>query len=1632
MKIFYSYEVEGIQRKDQKNYIEVSDSNPERGLTYDSLVNLLKQDRANINEHSVLCYYNQMKRANVTLKRGDVIPETDQIEIIIRRGHSQAINELLHRLDSLQHQVQGLEEKLEHKEQKISSQNKRKELVLKPFYSELDIAMLHAAPLFFVQKSNIRPYDESKLNFEYEKNFIIENLNKGDIRFEAGTPENFKELLEYMPKVIIISCQSYYKSHEGFVLAFEKHDLSSDGRGEIGLMHEINSSNLKKMLMAANQYLQVIILKGRYSQEMGNVLLSAGFSCVVCVHDIDESKDCLKFIVDFIGKLMDGLTIEQAFEITEKETLEKGFFNECCCAHQHKPDCLWVKKIQVSNAEKRHIEHSSTKCCGLKGSLHSTSCEKSLKFNSKYSNSRTITEEEWKNNHWNICCCSPELDHKKIKFSIINNDQSVLDQVLFEPNKKNKLEVRSGLSDHLKPQYIEKFMIGRRVEISDLILMTLSNRCVNVIGSCGIGKTMVIKKAGQYAYERRIFKDGVVYIDFLMRTDIIFLYRYIANRLNLPSFNSHKDLCNSINELDVLLIIDNIDPLLKQDHVSLLSTYAYIISNTTKPKFMIASQESLNLKDSKIYNMPPLTTQQASDLLKHFGEDNNITIPPEIFQSIGTKPADILQICPLFPKPGCEYILNLLQKTYDNKTNYSISISFHYLLSKIPESEDFLKILSYLPSGALNLNIKYLCEDIIPNYNEILKILRTEGKNTGIWFLHSDKDFEFVLLRSNVANYLENNLSVRPNMVRIILAHLAMFAQAILTSLLNSESSIGAEARSSLFFVNKGISYGMWKPQFIPKPELLADIKDPVEVFNKIEPNLWYYLNVPQLKKLLSIQEDLKKQSAEAIGDMVLTTTAIFILLGKTLDAIEMIKRARQFCKDFKLKRICNMLKITEASLSALYFDFPKACELIESAKEYFSKHDLEGEAECNLLKGLIKEALESQNELLLIRRFTNSTDVDAELNRSIYLFSEARQDLGNARAQLAYAEYNLKNEKNEVEILDSLKNAIDVFRKLDLVFWETRAVICLSDWYYHGHNWIVARNKLTSIVPKKEDVKHQLIISSKLVKINEMIRKDKKYVVALFKAFPIVQKTANNQINRIGSIWRTSSKFRSALQARLENIKKEVCIRMEIASRSKLKEYLNDRCIILHLTSDMFSSTQLFLEGPNGLADPLNFEEFYGLVGGSLKKHGVEVLVLCMPLSVQLGEYCHETLGVKHVICFNFIDYPRDGNPVQMAEILENAMSEFCTNFYALVIEGHTIRGSFTESKAVMEDYINKKIKEFPHLQLRGKTFEKWWNEYHKNEPILINEYSESHDECLLPIESTDGCFIEINDQRGPCNIRRKNLNTIVGRQVEIHNAIDALNNNNCIHVFGEEGIGKTEFVSQIGYFLNVRNKYPDGIFLLNLQRKSSLNELYDELLQKIGLTFYSSNIVPRTFLYKKKMLLILDNCDDLYQKAIHTFNSLLKMFLEECEISLIITTTIKIQTYESFNVKRFALRNLTNLESLVMLSLKSPQFTSQLLETELEQSQYEESVNEIIKDSRGLPKIIILWAKKIENANPKEILKMMTFRKLENNPFEALLKEKPYTQDFGQLELRRNSKSEIGNFESNSLELRSSSFEL
>ena len=86
-------------------------------------------------------------------------------------------------------------------------------------------------------------------------------------------------------------------------------------------------------------------------------------------------------------------------------------------------------------------------------------------------------------------------------------------------------------------------------------------------------------------------------------------------------------------------------------------------------------------------------------------------------------------------------------------------------------------------------------------------------------------------------------------------------------------------------------------------------------------------------------------------------------------------------------------------------------------------------------------------------------------------------------------------------------------------------------------------------------------------------------------------------------------------------------------------------------------------------------------------------------------------------------------------------------------------------------------------------------------------------------------------------------------------------------VNVFGHDGIGKTRFVEEVGYQINKRYHFLDGIFLIDLRKAKSIEKIKKQLKEiNIG----SAEILDlNEKLQNKNILLILDNVDAIVKHS-------------------------------------------------------------------------------------------------------------------------------------------------------------------
>lgn len=105
----------------------------------------------------------------------------------------------------------------------------------------------------------------------------------------------------------------------------------------------------------------------------------------------------INFTRHFYQDIIFGHSIEQAFENTKKMILasEKNELQSCCCAHEHKPDCIWLKYLKsINDSKSAHDEHMPKCGCLRQKNYHDVDCQWVQGFHKKLKRKLAAREED--------------------------------------------------------------------------------------------------------------------------------------------------------------------------------------------------------------------------------------------------------------------------------------------------------------------------------------------------------------------------------------------------------------------------------------------------------------------------------------------------------------------------------------------------------------------------------------------------------------------------------------------------------------------------------------------------------------------------------------------------------------------------------------------------------------------------------------------------------------------------------------------------------------------------------------------------------------------------------------------------------------------------------------------------------------------------------------------------------------------------------------------------------------------------------------------------------------------------------------------------------------------------------------
>lgn len=1589
MRIIYAYEASGIKFQELEIEVPSHIIESKKMLPRDEVLSLLAKEKVRVSQSSVLSYYNESTGLFISAEKG--IPVTNTVQLLIRNGVALDNLDIHTRISKLEDEILKIQAKLDNRAIEAGPSSLFKKTDSLFYYSkdiEIDLAMLFAAPIVVEKGGETSALNDPSLEFESFKRSLIghlENKNVGlNVKIDCGTVDTLVETLYSKPKILLLYCHGHHTASEGFIVGLENSAL--------GVLEEVSATRLRNIVRTSALYQDMIIVYSNLAQEIGRLFLDAGFNCVVCIQASNSDTDIAEsfFVSELIRNLLKGVSIEAAYDSAEAATQEKytDEIQTCCCAHLHKTSCAWVKILESSTSYDAHLAHVPTCNCAVRNestSLHSTECSWALSFLDEYNDTKFASEYELRMRKWHICCCSPEMDHSKLKFHLMISDERVKDQVLYDTSLRSAIEIQTGYSQHLKPPYSPRLTVGRRTEMHALITHLKSCKCVQLNGQTGVGKTLLAKRVAQYAYERNMFRDGVAYLDYRGKTDILFAYRLISSALQIPSIKTKEELCNEIKNLRVLFVIDNIEFFLKESRELILETFRFFLNNTSEPKFLILSENSIPVPNSYNITLNPLTEKEAAELLLKLSSSlskpdfrkpkqliKKLIEEDKIMSCIGTLPSSIHQVATQLKYKTINEILRDyadIQRIDSTPNEKNIEICLKNLEIKVPGAIEFFKLLSCLPSCFLEINMKFITADLSVDYKKILDIL-IHDKNPRIsntWLIHKEKNF--YAMSNSVSPMLFSKTGIKASYASQCVLHLGAFARAVLNDFLKqgTEESgkpyLAFNYRGSMMFLNAGINVGIWKVEFETSASMQAELEevtqDIEDYITKFEGNYWYFIDENRFFSEFdenSIGEELRR----GLKEMVVCFASILAINGKHSDALEILKRGIACFHRMNNDEIEAVLKLMLSSqLAYADKDHEQAYSKLLEAEETFKQvNSSEGLGEVYLLKALLNKRMQNsraQSESIAV---LSSRDYERYLNESILHFTKINNTLGLSRAQFLKYKWKIDSGKADLEIADHLLTCQKTFEQHKFYSWQERVHIYLSDCFLQLKEYFKSKDHLVkaqTIANKIKDYYQSGIITQKITQTYELIRKKNKNNFSVLRAAPLVDKDEYNNVIRIGPPFRCPSEYKSKLTHILSKSSCSICVRFGVLTKELLKEHLFAGCKVLQISSKVPNNEYINVEDDEFVNDVLTIEDIVHLVGENLSDYGLDLLILAMPYSDLLAEKIKERLQVPNVIGFDLPRFPIQGDSINLYNLYEQSIEDFNLEFFEQLIHSNDIQASFQSAKNFIQAEIAERLEDEllkyltdEFISLAGKG------------PVLISDSNSPNKlDCLIP-RSPDSTLIDMSNARAPFNLPKLS-SYFIGRNMEMHNVVKALKRFQCVHLIGCEGIGKTEFLHHLGYFLSFRNYFHDGIFYIDVQGKSSVEEINFKL-QEFGLLSLTQDNLIKKAMAGKKLLLLVDNCDAMIKNSENTFFRLYHLLIKECGIYILFSSNLQLKDTH-LTIEQIPLRPMSTSESLCLFQLKLYQSYTDAPSSPVTRSSFKTVLDKVNKNCQGIPKKIVYW---------------------------------------------------------------------
>ena len=603
----------------------------------------------------------------------------------------------------------------------------------------------------------------------------------------------------------------------------------------------------------------------------------------------------------------------------------------------------------------------------------------------------------------------------------------------------------------------------------------------------------------------------------------------------------------------------------------------------------------------------------------------------------------------------------------------------------------------------------------------------------------------------------------------------------------------------------------------------------------------------------------------EYFEQLLLYLPTIFKYNNKKDECIELLNQYIKLCEELNLNNSKERLKLFLYSIE-FHPNFQP---------ESFSHSILkEGRAEAFLLKGYSQ-----------IKTDGNSKEIIDNLKEALEIFKSdekfkikkcfVEKILGNY-----YYKLYLKNKcKKDWENMENYY--ISAIKNNDDIIYKIKFSIEFGKIYYKKHKYEKAQYYLTLANDLAKNINIEYFIQNTKNILDDIITKNE-YNITILSANPLIDEK-NSEIFANNNSQIT---FLKKLDSKIKNLK----IKFNVLNQKNLEDCFSFNGETLIIKSDCFSEEGLIMEEENGKNKLIEIKELIDLQ--KKQKNKYKLIILAFINSVYMLNL-FRLFNVDYIITFEVINEYLD--PDQILDIntkIDIFILKFLEN-----CANNTMEKSFFSAKS----YIEKKLK--------SKNFKTIVNITKKN-----NNLDDEKLFCLSH-ESTNNHKNHYNRKFKPFNLSNDVPNSL--KKGEIFELINLINKKKLVNLYGlnkKTKIDKKEIniklliAKEIADFYLRHNQFKDGIYYTDI-KKNNYYKLTD-ILKDLQIQNYSSDM--------SIFIIINDFNEKLIGKISDFLNPNLNSLYKNLNLLYISNSPINKKIFESFSIGIQNSKTFTELSSI------------------------------------------------------------------------------------------------------------------